>query len=233
MAVPVFLKRVCAKEKEEQETQRFIRPADLPIYDKPDDIYEVRYECADKSELEKTVGSVRQQLIDAYASTQPTRDRIEHIAMTGQAHTMGQIQSLREEENLPGRVGAITAGSLLGILVGSLRRKGALSRLLHGAVAGAGVAALLYPDEAAYLATEVFEQSKIYGNIGYNFAFGVEPQNGQVTKTGNLEETKISDEVVKVVNNVEFTEDIPAPQPVGEDKGQSSSEDNDMYTTRS
>merc|ERR1719342_336970 len=74
-------------------------------------------------------------------------DQVNHVVETGKAHTQGALFQLREEDNLPARVGLIAGAGTAGLMLGLLRGR-LIKRVLYTGI-GAGVgASVCYPEEA-------------------------------------------------------------------------------------
>jgi len=121
-------------------------PSDLPFYSKEE---KVEYAIApqEPTALEDGVRIAREAISEVSKQAGLLVDQVNHVVETGKAHTQGALFQLREEDNLPARVGLIagtgTAGLMLGLLRGRL-----IKRVLYTGI-GAGLgASVAYPEEA-------------------------------------------------------------------------------------
>jgi len=121
-------------------------PSDLPFYSKEE---KVEYAIApqEPTALEDGVRMAREAISEVGKQAGLLVDQVNHVVETGKAHTQGALFQLREEDNLPARVGLIagtgTAGLMLGLLRGRL-----IKRVLYTGI-GAGLgASVAYPEEA-------------------------------------------------------------------------------------
>nr|CAD7264942.1 unnamed protein product [Timema shepardi] len=157
--------------------KRLIRPSELPLY--PEDIlYEsVREEkiLDESSALEETIRKVRKEIWSYYDVYKGYRQRVTDFFETGIAHTESTRHFLQEEENFLPRVGAITLGVLTGFVLGL--RGGRFKRLTYSTLGGLTMASICYPREANEVTQEAIFQAKKYFTIGYNFAYGVTPED--------------------------------------------------------
>merc|ERR1712037_264366 len=140
-----------------RERGEMVLPSDLPFYSKE----EVEYAMApqEASALEDGVRMAREAMSEVGKQAGLLVDQVNHVVETGKAHTQGALFQLREEENLPARIGFIagtgTAGLMLGLLRGRL-----IKRVLYTGI-GAGIgASVCYPEEANEAMATVEKEGK-------------------------------------------------------------------------
>nr|CAD7444729.1 unnamed protein product [Timema bartmani] len=181
----------------------------------------------ESSPLLETIRKVRKEIWSYYDVYKGYRQRVTDFVETGIAHTESTRHFLQEDENLLPRVGAITLGVLTGFVLGL--RGGRFKRLTYSTLGGLTMASICYPREANEVTQEAIVQAKKYFTIGYNFAYGVTPEDlkpalpapppGPTQPTS----TAVPDHLVKSAK----------PQYHGPGADQSIAADKDLYTTRS
>ncbi|XP_018026479.1 MICOS complex subunit Mic27-like isoform X2 [Hyalella azteca] len=206
-----------------------VRPSQLPIYDDPDDLYDISYEVSGKGQLQEGVEMVRKELSGAVDATKELRDQVNHIYQTGIAHTAGQLAYLREDENIVQRSGAIAAGGVLGLLLGARGRF--FRKLIYASGGAGGTAGILYPQHSKQYMQEAFDAANTYSTVAYNFFVGVKPQAS--TASDKKEATTAPANASLDDDKVEEASKNERKADATEDHGQSNPSDADMYTTRS
>lgn len=175
---------------EEAEGAQLVRPSQLPFYDESP---EPRFQLVERepSVLEQNIKLARQEVSNVASQLGEVAEKVNHVYETGKAHTQGAYHELLAEENLPMRLGVITASGLVGLVIGRFRG-GLVKRLLYtGLGVGAG-GAICYPTEAAQVSEEVYLEARKKAMIAYNFVAGVEsPGSGPDTRD-NLIASSIS-----------------------------------------
>ncbi|XP_018026478.1 MICOS complex subunit Mic27-like isoform X1 [Hyalella azteca] len=219
-----------------------VRPSQLPIYDDPDDLYDISYEVSGKGQLQEGVEMVRKELSGAVDATKELRDQVNHIYQTGIAHTAAtvftlmeefpldrQLAYLREDENIVQRSGAIAAGGVLGLLLGARGRF--FRKLIYASGGAGGTAGILYPQHSKQYMQEAFDAANTYSTVAYNFFVGVKPQAS--TASDKKEATTAPANASLDDDKVEEASKNERKADATEDHGQSNPSDADMYTTRS
>ncbi|KAF2367557.1 5-formyltetrahydrofolate cyclo-ligase [Trinorchestia longiramus] len=173
-AIPFFAPVVMAGEEKKSCHSGHVKPSQLPIYDDPQDLFDISYEVTGKGQLQEGVEVVRKELCGAVEATKEFRDEVTRIYETGKAHTAGQIAYLREEENLTVRSAAIAVGGVLGFMLGARGRF--FKKLLYTSAGAAGTAAVLYPQYSRQYTQEALDAANSYSTVAYNFLVGVKPQ---------------------------------------------------------
>jgi len=135
-----------------------VLPSDLPFYSKEEKV-EYAMVPQEPSALEDGVRMAREAMSEVGKQAGLLVDQVNHVVETGKAHTQGALFQLREEENLPARIGFIagtgTAGLMLGLLRGRL-----IKRVLYTGI-GAGIgASVCYPEEANEAMATVEKEGK-------------------------------------------------------------------------
>ena len=89
---------------------------------------------------------------------------------------------MREEENLPARVGFIAGGGILGFLTALIRRRRFFGKTIYTAL-GAGIfTTILYPDDTKQFGKDVYDEGERLSKIAVNFVQGVAPQDESKTE---------------------------------------------------
>lgn len=83
------------------------------------------------------------------------------------------VDYLQDEANLMPRIGAVGIGGLSGLVLGL--RGGMIKRLLYTTTGAGIIGCICFPKEAK----QAFNTVEHYGNISYNFIYGVKPGDGQ------------------------------------------------------
>ena len=94
----------------------------------------------------------------------------------------GSLAVLREEENLPARVGFIAGGGILGFLTALIRRRRFFGKTIYTAL-GAGIfTTILYPEDTKQFGKDVYDEGERLSKIAVNFVQGVAPQDETKTE---------------------------------------------------
>merc|ERR1712037_462736 len=111
-----------------RERGEMVLPSDLPFYSKE----EVEYAMApqEASALEDGVRMAREAISEVGKQAGSLIDQVNHVVETGKAHTQGALFQLREEDNLPARVGLIAGTGAAGLMIGLLRGR-LIKRVLY------------------------------------------------------------------------------------------------------
>ena len=71
--------------------------------------------------IEQNVKMLREIVLEGVGLVRQGVDTVNHVVDTGVAHSSTAYYQLQEEDNLPARIGVISATGLLGLLVGVRR----------------------------------------------------------------------------------------------------------------
>ncbi|KZC13917.1 hypothetical protein WN55_06276 [Dufourea novaeangliae] len=150
----------------ELQPKKLIKPSELPIYS-IEDGYSKQMPCAEypPSVVEENIRKVRKSI----QGLKVIFDGLSQNVSSSINNFKFIIDYLKDESNLWPRAGAVGIGGLSGLVLGL--RGGFFKRFLY-TTAGAGtVGAVCFPKETK----EAFNVVEHYGNIGYNFIYGVKP----------------------------------------------------------
>lgn len=200
-------------------TEDKMKIIDLPIYDPLPAKEKYAFVPSEPTTLEMGIGSVRKFVIEYKESIEGVVDKVTHKWEVSKAHTMSLIDYIQNDPNVLPRLGVITVAGLGGVVAGYKRGFG--RKLTYSAIGLTSAACLCYPNEVSkatkFSAGVVANQSKkLWHSITAPSV--AEPE---LLKT---EEKPVSDPVKKVTSK-------PQADPP-KDFGQSSKEDDDLYTTR-
>jgi len=135
-----------------------VLPSDLPFYSKEEKV-EYAMAAQEPSALEDGVRMAREAMSEVGKQAGLLVDQVNHVVETGKAHTQGALFQLREEENLPARVGLIAGTGAAGLMLGLLRGR-LIKRVLYTGI-GAGIgASVCYPEEANEAMATVEKEGK-------------------------------------------------------------------------
>jgi len=170
----ILIPGVLAKERTvESPTSRRIKPSELPIYEGPEEIFNVEYRDRQPSSLQLAVRGFLQQT-DIVNKGQLAATQAVHIFETGKAHTQQTLTILADESTVAPKVGAITIGSLVGLVLAT--RRGIIKKLLYTSIGGFGTASLCYPADAKEISNDIVSEGKKWSLILYNFLAGAKPE---------------------------------------------------------
>jgi hypothetical protein len=85
---------------------------------------------------------------------------------------LASLGMLREEENLPLRAGFIAGGAFVGLLYAAIRRRRIFGKLFYSGIFGGLATTAVYPDDAAVLAKDVYDEGQRLSKIAINFVQG-------------------------------------------------------------
>ncbi|KAL1458961.1 hypothetical protein WDU94_010980 [Cyamophila willieti] len=156
-----------------QPEEKKIRRSELPIYPKEE------CECKkaplilkeESNALLDGISVVRKEIQGLFGQSGDVINRGVLFINTGIAHSSAQIDFLRDEDNIFPRIGAITGGTLIGLLFAI--RKGFFKKLIYGTTGGLMMASVCYPKEADEYSAVAFVEAKKYALVGYHFLNGV------------------------------------------------------------
>ncbi|XP_076762889.1 MICOS complex subunit 26/27 [Xylocopa sonorina] len=158
------------------EEKKLIRPSELPIYP-TEDGYSKQMPCVQyPSIVEDNIRKVRQTV----GEVKLTLDRVSSEVSSTFENFKYVIDYLQDEANMLPRVGAVGIGGLSGLVLGL--RGGMIKRLFYTATGAGIVGCVCFPKEAK----EAVSAVERYGNISYNFIYGVKP--GDAKKETSLDE---------------------------------------------
>ena len=145
--------------------KQLIKPSELPIYT-VEDGYSRQMPCSKSSSIvEQNVRKIR----EAVQGLKVIYNEVSHNVSATVENFKFVIDYLQDESNLMPRVGAVGIGGLSGLVLGL--RGGFFKRLVYTSAGASIVGAVCFPRETK----EAFNTVEHYGNIGYNFIYGVKP----------------------------------------------------------
>ncbi|XP_076622235.1 MICOS complex subunit 26/27 [Colletes latitarsis] len=155
----------------ETQPKKLIKPSDLPIYS-VDDGQSKQMPCIEEqpSIVEENVRKVRQSV----QGLKVVYDKISDSVSSSVENFNFLIDYLQDKSNFLPQVGAVGIGGATGFLVGI--RGGFFKRLLCTSVGAGIVGSICFPQETK----EAFNTVEHYGNIGYNFIYGVKPGDNKM-----------------------------------------------------
>jgi len=180
-----------AAKKDPKVKQLIYRPSDLPLYipletSSSSDPHK-KGEIKPSPVVETIEGGFRAVRVSLQGVSQAVADQkhqLTDIIETGKAHTQGLRDYLNEEDNTVPRIGAVAVGGLAGLIFGL--RGGFFKRLVYTSIGAGGVASICYPKEAKIYTEQALVETRKYGNIGYNFVYGVKPGDPNQKQLPNL-----------------------------------------------
>lgn len=150
----------------ETQSKNLIKPSELPIYS-TEAGYSKQMPCTEHSPsiVEENIRKVRVQLQELKHMT----DSVSQHVSAAADNFRYIIDYLQDQANFLPRVGAVGIGGLSGLILGL--RGGFFKKLLF-TTTGAGAAGVIcFPKEAK----EAYNLAEHYGQISYNFIYGVKP----------------------------------------------------------
>lgn len=223
---------------------------ELPIYESLPAKEQYEFVPHEPNSLEKGIGSVRTFLVEYKQSVESVVDKASHKWEVSKAHTLNLIDYIQNDPSILPRLGIITVAGLGGVVAGY--RRGVIRKLTYSTIGLTSAACLCYPNQvsnvAKYSAGVVTNQSKnLWKKITAPPA--VEPELPKsekeipATVESKVEETTSgTTELITAPAALPFVQvaiEAPPTQMSQEesvepskDFGQSSKEDNDLYTTR-
>ncbi|XP_040572372.1 uncharacterized protein Mic26-27 [Lepeophtheirus salmonis] len=115
--------------------------------------------------LQEYASVIRKGICELITQAKSMKGTVEHVVETGKAHTGSALVTLREEDNLPAQIGVMTAGSLIGYLLGVSRGR-FIKRTFYTSLGLLGSYSLCYPEQSKQYTTE-------FVDVVYHFADGV------------------------------------------------------------
>ncbi|XP_078042668.1 MICOS complex subunit 26/27 isoform X2 [Augochlora pura] len=171
-AVPV-LKPVNPPEQQpkpcntEKQSENLIKPSELPIYSTEEGYTQMP--CTERSTgpaiVEENIRKVRVQL----QALRQMGDNLSQQVTTTVDQFKYIIDYLQDEVNILPRAGAVGIGGLSGLILGL--RGGFFKKLLYTTTGAGIVGVVCFPKEAK----EALNALEHYGQISYNFIYGVKP----------------------------------------------------------
>lgn len=173
----------------ETKGKKLIKPSELPIY-VDDGFNSKEMPCIQQpqeypSVVEDNIRKVRQTV----GEIKLTLDRVSNDVSNTFENLKFIIDYLQDEANLMPRIGAVGIGGLSGLILGL--RGGILKKLFYTTAGASVVGCICFPKEAK----EAFNTVEHYGNISYNFIYGVKP--GDTKKEISLNEFPLLKSVVE------------------------------------
>lgn len=135
-----------------------VKVSELPIYDNPEDRYEVQVFPEEKTPFKNGVTEFRKSLFTVLDSFKETTDTIKDKYETGKAHTQQTIEYIRNDPGILPRAGVITVAGLGGIVLG--HRGGILRKLFYSSFAVVGATSLCYPNQAVEITQTGYNKAK-------------------------------------------------------------------------
>jgi hypothetical protein len=182
-----------------------------------------------KSILEQYIGEARKGTCDAVTKiTDQTKSSVSLIQTTRQ-NLSNQLNYIRSETNIIPKVIFVSLSGFGGALLAF--RRSAFRKVVYGTFGATAALAVCCPAEAQQYS------SKAYGFLAKQFKDNIWPgpnvkQPPQIL-TVSLEPEKIDDKKIDGLIKLKSNEFSKGASKLTGDKGQSSDEDKDMYTTRS
>ncbi|XP_076161055.1 MICOS complex subunit 26/27 isoform X3 [Ptiloglossa arizonensis] len=154
----------------EAQSQKLIKPSELPIYSVDDGCSKEMPCIAYPSIIEENIRKVRHSVEDLTV----IYHKLSHNVSSTIDNAKFVVDYLQDEDNILPRGGAICIGGLSGLILGL--RGGLFKRLLYTTAGASIVAPICFPKESK----EAFNMVQHYGNIGYNFICGVKPGDNKM-----------------------------------------------------
>jgi hypothetical protein len=215
---------------------------DLPLYLREGENYGrsliVHLDSNDRGQLEATVSSLRQSACQFMQQYNEQKEKSLNYYESYKSNVKQQLHYLRSDTNIIPKVVFISLSGFGGLLLGF--RRSTFRKFIYGATFATGAAALCYPNEAKLYSNQVCELTKAKARVLYNdYIWPSESSTRKANQSQKIIESKPTsvntssnkDKIIKMdekdINKVKSKLDIKG------DKGQSSDEDKDMYTTRS
>ncbi|XP_076298645.1 MICOS complex subunit 26/27 isoform X1 [Lasioglossum baleicum] len=180
----------------EAQSTNLIKPSELPIYS-TDAGYSKQMPCTEHppSVVEENIRKVRVQL----QGLRHVTDGVSQQVSAAIDNFNYIIDYLQDQANFLPRVGAVGIGGLSGLILGL--RGGFFKKLLYTTTGAGAVGVVCFPKEAK----EAYSMVEHYGQISYNFIYGVKPGD-------NKEETSFKElPLLKSVLESEYFQLIKKP----------------------
>lgn len=171
----------------QEASKSLVKPKDLAIYgpEKTSVVAPINSDIMEEySSAGEAIKTVRMTINEGWRQILYTRDQIDYVVTTGKAHTEASIgmvkdemEMLKDEENIPARVGFIGGGGLLGLLTAAIRRKGWVGKSIFTLVGTGLFTAILYPEDTVQFGTDLAEEGQRLSKIAINFVQGVQPED--------------------------------------------------------
>lgn len=213
---------------------------DLPIYDDSLNgngkaLWVTIEKKTDKSELESLVSSARQSACNFVKEFQHQKDSTINYYETTKENIRNKVNYISSETNLIPKLAFISLSGLSGLLIGY--KKSSVRKLFYTGLLTTGATAVCYPKEAKVFSSKLYEISEQNAKKIYREYIWPEESNKKAVlkkidqNKGEVEQKHDSkDKIVKLDN--EAIKSILSSKNIVGDKGQSTDEDKDMYTTR-
>ncbi|XP_034182890.1 MICOS complex subunit 26/27 isoform X3 [Osmia lignaria lignaria] len=147
----------------ETQAKKLVKPSELPIYS-VDDGYNKQMPCIGyPSIVEENIRKVRETIQEVKV----TFNNISYNVASTVDQFRFIIDYLQDEANLMPRIGAVGIGGLSGLVLGL--RGGMFKRLLYTTTGAGIIGCICFPKEAK----QTLNRVEHYGNISYNFVYGV------------------------------------------------------------
>lgn len=216
---------------------------DLPIYSSPDEAKSVWVSIEQKKQptaLEDAVSSFRQagcSFLNQFK--QQKDDSIKFYESTSQ-QVAQQLDYISSEYNIIPKVVFISLSGFSGLLLGY--RRSAFRKFLYTSVLASGATALCFPKEAKQYSNKAYDAGKQNAYALYRqYVWPEEKIPGSPPAAAKSQPEKLEDQVKKQIDakdkvlklDKETIDSAKSTKKLAGDKGQSSDEDKEMYTTRS
>ena len=176
----------------EEGTKNLVKPKDLAIYDRPKAVTTlIKSDITEEYPVAtETIKNCRIAINDGWRQLLYAKEQVDHIVATGKAHTEStvsmikdEIEMLRDEENVPMRVGFIAGGGLLGLVTSAIRRKKWFGKSIYTLIGAGLFTAILYPDDTYQFGKDLSDEGQKLGKIAVNFVQGVQPDDVKESKS--------------------------------------------------
>jgi hypothetical protein len=216
---------------------------DLPIYSTSSNQQELWINLStpksERSQLEELIRTTRESLCDFLHQFKDQREKSSKLYKESTSYLNNQLAYIRSETNIIPKLAFISLSGLSGLLIGF--RRSNFRKFLYSTTLATSAAALCYPQEAKYVTNVVYNQGRKQACDLYrgfiqpnNTASKSAAKNASIIKQGTTEMDNIAitskDKVIKMTS--ESIKSTQSNLNLKGDKGQSSDEDKDMYTTR-
>ncbi|XP_070534963.1 MICOS complex subunit MIC27-like [Ptychodera flava] len=209
----------------EIEKSNLLKPRSLPVYGNPRPMIQYEYVIDKTNAVQDGITTARKYVWQCTKSMQGTIDTVKDVYHKGETITKDVIEYAQTEEGFYPRLVAISMAGLVGIVLGA---KGGFTRkLIYSGGLMTATASLCYPYQAVDIAQTSYEKSKLKAADLYD-KMRAKPQT-KVPEKRPAAEIK-TEESTDDVKPSQVKSKIAEPK---KDLGQSTPEDQDMYTTRS
>jgi len=219
---------------------------DLPLYSNTSNqrVIWVNVNTAkpERSQLEELIRTTRESLCEFLHQFKDQREKSSKLYKESTSYLNDQLAYIRSETNIIPKLAFISLSGFSGLLIGF--RRSNFRKFLYSTTLATGAAALCYPQEAKYVSNAVYNQGRkqacdLYRGLiqSNSTASKSAPKNESIIKQTTTEmdqrqrsEHTSKDKVIKMTS--ESIKSTQSNLNLKGDKGQSSDEDKDMYTTR-